>query len=243
MDIRSSRGGTLKIAVPRLNRIANFDDLDPLAQESSVSVEIIEAGQALPGDADLVLIPGSKSTSADLRHFRAMGWDIDLKAHVRRGGHVLGLCGGYQMLGRRISDPDGIEGPPGEIEGLGFLDIETVMRPEKRLALSRAVDRASGAEVQGYEIHIGETTGPDCDRAWLDLEGRSEGAASADGRVAGCYLHGLFSSDAFRRAYLERLGGQGSDLRYDHVVEQTLDALADHMEAHLDTEALLALAG
>ncbi|MCF6445069.1 cobyric acid synthase [Nereida sp. MMG025] len=242
MDIASKKGGAFKVAVPRLARIANFDDLDPLSSEPDVSVEIIEAGRPLPADADLILIPGSKSTISDLAHFKAQGWDIDLQAHVRRGGAVLGICGGYQMLGATISDPDGIEGPPRSVEGLGLLDVETVMTPHKRLALSNAVHTDSGAAVEGYEIHLGSTTGPDCDRAWLDLDGRPEGAQSHDGRIKGCYLHGLFSADSFRAAYLKELGGESRQTNYAADVEATLDALADHLETHLDIDALLTLA-
>ena len=241
MDIRSTPGGQFKVAVPRLGRIANFDDLDPLSSEPQVSVEIIEAGRPLPGDADLVLIPGSKSTIADLAHFRTQGWDIDLAAHIRRGGHVMGICGGYQMLGRTIADPDGIEGEPGTVEGLGHLDVHTVMKPQKHLALTEATLRATGAAVQGYEIHLGETTGPDCARAWLEVRGRPEGAANATGRVQGCYLHGLFASDRFRTDFLAGLGAR-SDLRFDDQVEHTLDALAAHLEQHMDLDLLLELA-
>jgi len=241
MDIASKHGGACKVAVPRLGRIANFDDLDPLSAEPGVSVEIIAPGQPLPGDANLVLIPGSKSTIADLAAFRANGWDIDLAAHLRRGGHVLGICGGYQMLGREIADPEGIEGAPGSVPGLGLLDVTTVMRPEKRLALTSARHVASGAAVEGYEIHLGETHGPDCARAWLEVDGRPEGAASGDGRVRGCYLHGLFASDAFRAAYLADLGTV-SEMRFDDSVENTLDALAAHLETHMDVDQLLALA-
>ena len=122
MDITSKTGGDIKIAVPRLNRIANFDDLDPLSATPGISVQIIEAGRPLPGDADLIIIPGSKSTIADLAHFRTQGWDIDLAGHVRRGGQVLGVCGGYQMLGQDISDPDGIEGAATTVPGLGLLE-------------------------------------------------------------------------------------------------------------------------
>lgn len=240
MDIASTRGGACKVAVPRLGRIANFDDLDPLSSEPGVSVEIIGAGTPLPGDADLVLIPGSKSTIADLAHFRAQGWDIDLAAHIRRGGHVLGICGGYQMLGHRIDDPEGIEGPPDSVAGLGHLEVVTVMKPEKRLALTQAIDLDSGAAVEGYEIHLGETTGPDCARAWLQVGDRPEGAASANGRVRGAYLHGLFTSDPFRAAFLARLGA-GSDLHYDADVDTTLDALADHLERHMDLDLLLSM--
>ena len=243
MDIRSRKGGAIRIAVPRLNRIANFDDLDPLSGTPGVSVEIIEAGRPLPADADLVILPGSKSTIADLAHFRAQGWDIDLAAHIRRGGHVLGICGGYQMLGQTIADPDGIEGPARSVAGLGHLDVATVMQPHKRLALSQAVYGATGDKVSGYEIHMGDTTGPDCARAWLSLDGRGAGAASPNGRIMGCYLHGLFSADAFRSAFFAQLGKPVAAYGYDAQVEKTLDALADHLEQHLDIDALLTLAG
>ncbi len=243
LDIRSRPGGPLKIAVPRLGRIANFDDLDPLAAEPAVSVEVVEPGRALPGDAALILIPGSKSTIADLTAFRANGWDLDLTAHLRRGGEVLGLCGGYQMLGKRIEDPAGIEGPPGGRDGLGHLDVVTVMAPEKRLALTTARERATGLPVSGYEIHIGQTTGPDTDRAWLDVDGRAEGAMSADRLVRGTYLHGIFGSDAFRQSFLTRLGTTPDPLDHEHMVEETLDALAAHLEAHMDVSRLLGLAG
>ena len=249
MDLAAPRPGTgtgtgMKIAVPRLSRIANFDDLDPLTAEPGVQVDIVEAGRALPGDAALVLIPGSKSTRADLADFRANGWDIDLAAHVRRGGHVLGICGGYQMLGREIADPDGIEGAPGTTPGLGLLDVETVLEPAKTLALAEARSLATGTAVTGYEIHLGRTSGPDCDRGWLGLrDGRTDGAASPDGRVMGTYLHGLFAADEFRSHFLERLGAPPSELGYEHGVEAALDALATHCEAHLDIDGLLDLAG
>lgn len=238
----SQTGATLKIAVPRLARIANFDDLDPLRAEPSVDVTIIEPGQPLPGDAQLVLIPGSKATIADLAGFRANGWDIDLAGHLRRGGHVLGICGGYQMLGKQISDPDGVEGPPSTTPGLGHLDVVTVLSDHKRLALNAAFHPASGAALQGYEIHMGETTGPDCARAWLHSGSGPEGAASADGKILGSYLHGLFSADAFRQHYLKTLGAAPSDVNYSAGVEQVLDQLAEHLEAHLDLDAILELA-
>lgn len=241
MDIASTKGGKLKVAVPRLARIANFDDLDPLSAEPDVSVEIIEPGHPLPGDADLVLIPGSKSTIADLAHFRAQGWDIDLKAHVRRGGHVLGICGGYQMLGTEIADPEGIEGAPVTVAGLGLLDVKTVMKPQKRLALSEATYRPSGDAVSGYEIHLGVTEGEDCARAWLDLNGRAEGAATANGQIRGCYLHGLFSADAFRATYLAELGVT-AQMNYGADLEAVLDGLAAHIETHLDLDQLLDMA-
>ncbi len=242
MDVASRPGGPIKVAVPKLNRIANFDDLDPLSSTPEVSVQIIPPGRPLPGDADLVLIPGSKSTIADLAHFRAQGWDVDLFAHVRRGGRVLGICGGYQMLGRWIDDPEGIEGAPARVPGLGLLDVDTVMQPEKRLALTRATHLASGQSLDGYEIHLGHTSGPDCTRAWLDVAGRPEGAASPDGRIQGCYLHGLFAADGFRAAWLRDLGAAGPVTGYGAGVEAALDALAAHLEAHLDVDAILRLA-
>jgi len=241
-DIRSSGEGAVKIAVPHLARIANFDDLDPLRLEPGVRVEIVPPGRALPGDAAVILLPGSKSTIGDLAFLREQGWDIDIRAHLRRGGRVLGLCGGYQMLGRMIRDPEGIEGPPGSVEGLGLLDVETVMSPDKTLRRVTGRHLASGTPVAGYEIHIGETRGPDCARAWLEVEGRPEGAADARGQVQGCYLHGVFASDAFRAAWLAGLGAHGGGLEFEPAVDETLDALAAHMESHLDLDGILALA-
>ena len=241
LDIATRSGGACKIVVPQLPRMANFDDLDPLAAEPEVTVEIVPPGRPLPGDADLILLPGSKTTMGDLAAFRAQGWDIDLAAHIRRGGHVLGLCGGYQMLGRLISDPEGVDGLQGEVAGLGHLDITTQMAGRKRLALQSATALPGGEAVTGYEIHMGETSGPDCARAWLDIDGRPEGAASADGRVMGCYLHGLFASDSFRKSFLARIGARSS-ATYEEGVEATLDTLAAHLERHLDIDLLLSLA-
>lgn len=229
------------IAVPRLPRISNFDDFDPLAAEPGVDLRLILPGNPLPADADLILLAGSKATIADLAAFRAEGWDIDLAAHIRRGGHVLGLCGGYQMLGQSIADPHGIEGPPATVPGLGHLDVETVMEPIKHLALKEGAHPASGTTLTGYEIHLGETTGPDTARAWLQFEARREGAASRDGRVQGCYMHGLFSADAFRAAFLDTFG-VGSTLDFETGVDDALDALAAHVEEYFDVDLMLSLA-
>jgi adenosylcobyric acid synthase len=236
-------GGRLRIVVPRLPRIANFDDLDPLAAEPDVVLDIVEPGRPLPGDADLVLLPGSKATLADLAALRAEGWDIDLLAHVRRGGRVLGLCAGFQMLGRRIADPAGIEGSAGAAPGLGLLDVETILGPEKALREIEGTDLATGQPVRGYEMHVGTTTGPGTARPMLQLADGAAGAMSIDGRIAGCYLHGLFAGDAFRRAFIAGLGGVGhAELAYEARVETTLDALAAHLERHLDIAALLEIA-
>ena len=243
LDLRTGSGGAgVTIACLALPRIANFDDLDPLAAEPGVRLVMVRPGQVIPAEARLVILPGSKSTRADLDFLRAEGWDIDLAAHMRRGGHVLGLCGGYQMLGRRIADPDGIEGAPGETAGLGLLDVTTVMGPQKRVRRSLAIHAASGLPVEGYEIHLGETDGPDRLRPFAHVDGRPEGAVSASGRVAGSYLHGLFAADRFRAAYLAGLGIAAGGLDHAALVEDTLDALAAHLERHLDMDALLGLA-
>ena len=235
--------GAIRIAVPRLARIANFDDLDPLAAEPDVALDIVEPGRALPGDADLVILPGSKATRADLAFLREQGWDIDIAAHVRRGGAVLGLCGGYQMLGASVADPDGIEGPPGAAEGLGLLDVETRLAGEKRLASVTGHCVRTGEAVAGYEMHIGETVGADRARPMVSLGERDDGACSADGRVEGCYVHGLFAADGFRHAYLARLRNRAaSGIAWQHEVESALDAVADGLAATIDLDRLLAIA-
>ena len=233
-------GAVLRIAVPVLSRIANFDDLDPLVAEPGVDVQFVEPGRALPGDADLVVLPGSKATIGDMRFLRSQGWDVDLHAHLRRGGWLLGLCGGYQMLGRTIRDPDGIEGEPGEEPGLGVLDLDTELTGAKRLAEVSGTERLTGQPVRGYEMHVGLTSGPSRSSPMLDLNGRSDGAVSPDGKVMGCYLHGLFASDAFRAAFLERLGVRAtSGLAYERQIDSTLDALAGHLESSLDLDAII----
>lgn len=236
------RGGALKIACLCLSRIANFDDLDPLSAEPQVELTMVRSGQPIPGDVALVILPGTKSTRGDLAFLRAQGWDIDLMAHHRRGGRVLGICGGYQMLGREIADPEGLEGPPGVTEGLGLLDVSTLMQPEKRLTRVSATHPGSGRNLQGYEIHIGTTDGPDRDRPFAEVAGSPEGAQSADGRVSGTYLHGLFADDGFRAAWLAELGAPVSGTAYGAGVDSTLDALAAHLETHMDLDALLTLA-
>ena len=239
---RRAKGQGLRVACLALSRIANFDDLDPLAQEPGVDLTLVAPGEAIPGDTDLVIIPGSKSTRGDLAFLRAQGWDTDIHAHVRRGGHVLGICGGYQMLGHVVRDPLGIEGAAGETEGLGLLDVSTEMTPQKRLTRTSATHATTGAALEGYEIHIGETRGADRNRPFALVDGAPEGATSPGGRITGSYLHGMFSHDAFRRAFLEGFGTVAGPTSYGATVETTLDALAEHMETHLDVEGLLAVA-
>ncbi|WP_311032534.1 cobyric acid synthase [Mesorhizobium koreense] len=232
----------LKVAVPMLGRIANFDDLDPFRAEPDVEVVFVPPGKRLPVDAGLVVIPGSKSTIADLAYFRENGWDRDLAAHRRRGGHIVGLCGGYQMLGRRVLDPDGVEGAVREADGLGLLDVETVMAPQKTVRNIAARSARFDTPIEGYEIHMGETDGGDRVRPVAIVDGNGEGATSPDGKVLGTYLHGLFTADAFRKKFLESLGIRSGDLDYRAAVENALDGVADGLEAHLDCNALLAAA-
>ncbi len=237
------RDDVIRIAVPRLPRIANTDDIDPLRVEPDVVVDLVPPGRAIPGNADLVLLPGSKATRADLEVLHREGWALDIEAHMRRGGWVIGLCGGYQMLGHRVADPTGIEGMPGETRGLGLLQVETVLGETKRLARASGRTSEGNDPVSGYEMHMGETTGPDTARPLLRLETGPDGARSADGRVMGCYLHGLFAADGFRHRFLGRLRRRAhSGVAFEAVVEETLDALGAHLEAHLDLDGLLAVA-
>ncbi|RRH72071.1 cobyric acid synthase [Falsigemmobacter faecalis] len=242
LDLRAFGTGNVKVACLALSRIANFDDLDPLKMDPSVRLEMVRPGQPIPGDADLVILPGTKSTCGDLAFLRAQGWDIDLQAHHRRAGRILGICGGYQMLGKSIHDPEGLEGAPGRTEGLGYLDVETVMSPDKRLARVTALHETTGLRVEGYEIHLGRTTGPDCARPFARVDGLPEGARSADGRVQGSYLHGLFTADAFRAAWLSDFGAGIRGYSYHDTVETVLNELAAHLETHLDMNALLQMA-
>ena len=231
----------LVVAVPMLPRIANFDDLDPLKAEPDVEVVMVPPGSSIPGDAGLVVLPGTKSTIADMQAVRDNGWDRQLSAHVKRGGHVLGICGGFQMLGRHISDPAGIEGHVRDIDGLGLLDIETVMEPEKVVRNVQATALLHNVPLEGYEIHIGRTTGPDMGRPFARIGEHDDGAISPDGRIMGTYLHGVFNADEFRRRFLQNLGVQSSSVNYRAGVEAALDELAEGLEACLDIDALFNL--
>jgi adenosylcobyric acid synthase len=232
----------IKIAVPILPRIANFDDLDALAAEPAVDLVQVKPGAALPGDADLIIIPGSKATIADLVSLREAGFHIDIAAHRRRGGAVLGLCGGYQMLGRTITDPQGVEGPQGGDEGLGHLAVDTVLASDKCLGAVNGTT-AEGVRFCGYEMHMGVTSGPDCARPFAQLaNGKADGARSPDGRVIGTYVHGLFADDGQRSHWLQKFGAGTSAIAYDESIDRTLDNLAAHLARHVDLDRLLRLA-
>ncbi|HEX9167380.1 MAG TPA: cobyric acid synthase [Roseiarcus sp.] len=239
--LKTSADGQVTIAVPMLARIANFDEFDPLRMEPSARLVFVRPGEAIPL-ADLIILPGSKATIADLSFFQEQGWHGDLLAHARRGGRVLGICGGYQMLGTSVADPQGIEGPAREVEGLCLLDVETVLTGEKTLGGVEGERIADGTPFRGYEMHVGRTTGPDCDRPFLRFgDGRVDGATSENGLIAGAYVHGLFADDRQRAAWLGSLGAR-SEIAYEATVERTLDELADHCAAHLDLDAILRLA-
>jgi adenosylcobyric acid synthase len=246
LDRRGAAGGDrpIRIVAPLWRSLANFDDADPLIAEPAVDFAFIPPGQPLPGDADLVLLPGAKATLSALAMMRDEGWDIDLKAHVRRGGRVLGLCGGYQMLGRRIADPLGMEGSPGAAEGLAMLDVETTLTADKTLRAVRGRLAKGGEAFAGYEMHIGETVGPGARRPFLiQADGRADGAVSADGRIAGTYVHGLFERGAARAAILSDLGVPSSGLDDSVRVDRALDELADALAASLDIDAIARIAG
>ena len=240
----SSASRPIRIVVPLLPHIANFDDLDPLRAEPDVDVALVPLSQAMPGNADLVILPGSKTTIADLRALKAAGWDIDIRAHRRRGGAVLGVCGGYQMLGHLVRDPQGIEGAAGAESGLGLLDVETTLLADKTLRQAHGRDVESGLAVAGYEIHLGRSEGADTARPMLHLRDRADGAVSADGRVRGCYLHGLFAADPYRHDFLARLRpGRAGEHAFERGIDAVLDEFADQLGREIDLARLLRIAG
>ncbi|MEM7078969.1 MAG: cobyric acid synthase [Pseudomonadota bacterium] len=232
--------GRMKIVAPMFSRLANFDDVDPLRLDPAVSFEFIPPGQPLPRDAGAILLLGTKSTMADLAFLRAQGWDHDIHAHARNGGLVMGICGGYQMLGKTIHDPDKVDGNTVEAAGLGLLDISTRMTASKQVRPVEATCAASGSKLSAYEIHLGESTGADTARPLFSVDQASDGAQSLSGRVQGTYLHGIFSNDAYRARWLGQLrGGHVSTGAYQDIVEAALDELASQMREHCDVPALL----
>ncbi len=234
-------GKRIVIACPILPRIANFDDLDPFKLEPDVALVMVPPGQPIPAEASLIILPGSKATIADLGAMRAEGWDIDILSHHRQGKPIFGICGGYQMLGSRISDPDGIEGESGSVEGLGLLDIETRLTPTK--SLERVTGTAWAQSFHGYEMHLGSTDGPDCTRPFARLDdGRVDGAISADGLVSGTYVHGLFASTGARTGLMASIGIHSEGVDYAASVDRALDDIAEQLERHVDIDAMIRIA-
>ncbi|CCB65510.1 cobyric acid synthase [Hyphomicrobium sp. MC1] len=242
-DVQSARPTQLTIAVPILPRIANFDDLDALAAEASVCLVLVPPGKPLPSKADVVILPGSKSTIADLHFLREQGWDIDLAGHVRRGKRVFGLCAGYQMLGRSIADLEGIEGRPDSVAGLGYLPVDTVLRDDKKVVPVEGVRVRDGMPFSGYEIHCGQTErDPGTAPLLRFLDGDFDGAVTPDGLVAGCYVHGIFNGARQRQAWLAEWGAASDGVEHLSKIEASLDELADMLAKSIDIERLLAIA-
>ncbi|MEO6717560.1 MAG: cobyric acid synthase [Novosphingobium sp.] len=238
--------GARHIVVPMLSRIANFDDFDPLAGEDTIRLNMVPPGQPIPADADVIILPGTKATIADLAFLRAQGWDIDIAAHLRRGGRVLGICGGYQMLGQTIADPGGVEGEAGTVAGLGHLPVHTVLVGDKTVRTVSGTDWQGTAGFSGYEIHLGDTRIDKAAAARPMLRfasGQAEGVVRADGLVAGSYIHGLFDEAPFRSHWLSGLGAASNGLAQSARVDAALDELAAHLTVHVDMAALLQLAG
>ena len=242
LERSKTRAGDSKlVACPILPRISNFDDLDPLKLEPGIELHMVPPGQPIPAEAALIILPGSKATIADLAALRGEGWDIDILGHHRRGGLILGLCGGYQMLGKSIADPAGLEGPAGASSGLGLLDVETTLHAHKALRPVSGV--ALGASFQGYEMHMGQTSGPDTELPFALLsDGRRDGAVNALGTVFGSYVHGLLADAELRRALLSRMNVEAGGMDYGFSVEAALDEIAAALEEHLDIDALVRLA-
>jgi adenosylcobyric acid synthase len=242
----SAGNAGVRIVVPQLPHIANFDDFDPLEQEPEVELTFVPPGKLLP-PADLIILPGTKSTIADLDFLREQGWDIDVLSHVRRGGRVLGICGGYQMLGRSVSDAQGIEGPPRTVAGLGLLPVDTLMLGAKALREVggwMALNPETQASFTGYEMHLGVTTGKGTDYPLVHFDdGTFDGAVSQDGKVAGCYVHGLFAHRQARSALLSLLGAAPSIQDHSTEVDAALDEIAKELEGCLDIGSLAKLAG
>ncbi|MFG5860113.1 cobyric acid synthase [Metapseudomonas sp. CR1201] len=237
-------GDVLRVAVPVLPRISNHTDFDPLRLHPQVQLDFVAPGQPMP-PADLIILPGSKSVRADLARLREHGWDRALQRHLRYGGKVLGICGGYQMLGCSIADPHGLEGPAGESAGLALLEVDTVLEPEKQLRNVSGRLLPDGAALSGYEIHAGVTTGAGLENPAVMLDdGRADGGRSADGQVMGTYLHGLFESADASAAILRWAGlSVVQAVDYHALRERDIERLADQVEQHLDIGRLRSLCG
>ena len=230
--------GAFNVVVPLLPRMSNHNDFDPLRLHPQVNLQFVKMGAAWPS-ADLIILPGSKATRADLAFLRQQGWDKQIEKHLRYGGKALGICGGFQMLGERIDDPEGLESDAGSSAGLGWLSMTTRFISGKQLRNVEGRFVAADTLIRGYEIHNGLTQGEALKHPMLVLEGRDDGAMSEDGQVMGCYLHGLFDVPDSCNAILE-WAGLKSQRSVDYAVhrEQQLDRLADMLEEHLDMTRL-----
>jgi len=225
---------TLQVIVPVLPRISNHTDFDPLRLHPQVNLQFVSLSET-PPPADLIILPGSKSVGADLNALRHHGWESVILRHLRYGGRLLGICGGFQMLGQSIDDPLGLEGPPNKIAGLGLLDIETTLAPEKTLRYMDGHLTLDDAVVSGYEIHAGVTQGKGLNRPLIQFDDHTDGARSPDNQIMGTYLHGLFESNTACQALLRWAGlERPTPLDYQAKRESDLERLADTIDQHLD---------
>ena len=240
-DAPADKGETrLRVVAPVYPRISNHTDLDALRLHPQVAFSWVGPGQAIP-PADLIVLPGSKAVQADLTWLRTQGWEAALRRHLRYGGKVIALCGGYQMLGRQLHDPHGLEGPPGSLAGLDLLDVETGLEAEKRLeTVTGTLNLPGSPALTGYEIHMGVTRGPALARPAARLaDGRTDGALSDDGQILGTYLHGLFDHPDALTALLAWAGladAEWVDLAARR--EADLERLADALQGSLDLNRL-----
>lgn len=235
----SNTHNQLKIIVPVLPRISNHTDFDPLRLHPQVDLHFISPDQTPPA-ADLIILPGSKNVAADLNWLRQQGWRAHIQRHLRYGGKLLGICGGYQMLGNTIHDPDGIEGPQKSVVGLGLLNIETTLQAEKQLLRSEGLLMLGNVPVSGYEIHAGITTGPDLEKPLMRLNGKNDGAISDDNQIIGSYLHGLFEASQACQAILQWAGlSDAQTLDYHALREAGIDRIADSLEENVALQRVI----
>lgn len=233
----------LRVIVPALPRISNHTDLDPLRLHEQVDLSIIGPDDSIPA-ADLIILPGSKNVASDLRWLRSQGWHNAIEKHLRYGGKLLGICGGFQMLGQVIHDPAGIEGQTGSYEGLGYFNMQTTLKKNKQLHNVSGHLCLNGEAITGYEIHAGVSTGDALTRPAIRMMDRDEGAISSDNQIIGTYWHGLFESDDACQALLQWAGIDNAvKIDYQAIREQALERLADEMEQHLDMKAIDQLLG
>ena len=236
-------GNTLRVRVPALPRISNHTDFDALRLHPQVDFRYLGPGEDLDG-ADLIILPGSKSVRADLAWLRDQGWDTALARHLRYGGKLLGICGGFQMLGEALHDPHGLEGTAGSDPGLHWLDLHTTLALEKQLRRVQGLLTLEGAPVSGYEIHHGISQGAALQRPLAHIDNQPEGAMSADGQIIGTYLHGLFDTPTACAALLRWAGVRDvAAHNYPQLREQGITRLADMVEQHLDMQRIVALLG
>jgi adenosylcobyric acid synthase len=239
IDVDKQHTQKISVVVPVLPRISNHTDFDPLRLHPQVEFHYVRGGEALP-PADLIILPGSKNTIADLQWLQQQSWDAQIKKHLRFGGKLLGICGGFQMLGNSLHDPYGIEGRPCDANGLALLDMSTTLLPEKQLQRRQGALLPENAACEGYEIHCGISTGASLQKPLIRFsDGNTDGAQSPDGQILGTYLHGLFDHPDALATLLQWAGLRAAEnFDYREERERQIDRLADATAAHLDMTRL-----